>query len=445
MKQKKPQADTEKERMWTLIRKCQDESITSSQSLPVEVLQQTVGNQAVQRLHRADAPQANVEIDSPGDGSEWQAERVAETVVGISDADVRDSSARRDLFYRGTRKMHGAGRSLRDTDRSFFEPRFGYDLSDVRIHTDDRANELARSLNAKAYTVGQDIVFQSGAYAPGTSKGKHLLAHELTHVVQQGQPAATEMIQRQVDIWETVKSFGRGLADIPEDLARGSRRWLESINVFNPERSAEIGYQNERALNAIGRVVTDADVVYDVIKHIIADYIERLPSEVQARIRGQMERMGGNVVGYILGRIAGTTVITMLIRMGVRRLASRLGVSGASGATGVGLPVGFAVIQGVIDRAAESAKRLKTENPQLWNRLYREDVEMLWFLVEPHIGSIHDAIREELRTQFGVREPIDSGPERRVPIASGPQRRQPIASGPQRRQPIASGGSRDSQ
>ena len=65
------------------------------------------------------------------------------------------------------------------------EPRFGHDFSGVRVHTDARAAESAWSVNALAYTVGRDVVFGTGQYAPGTSGGRRLLAHELTHVVQQ--------------------------------------------------------------------------------------------------------------------------------------------------------------------------------------------------------------------------------------------------------------------
>lgn len=79
----------------------------------------------------------------------------------------------------------GGGQSLTRTEREFFEPRFGHSFSDVRVHTDVRAAELARAVNAQAYTVGRDIVFGDGQYAPQTTQGRLLLAHELTHVVQQ--------------------------------------------------------------------------------------------------------------------------------------------------------------------------------------------------------------------------------------------------------------------
>jgi hypothetical protein len=77
------------------------------------------------------------------------------------------------------------GQSLPPSVRAFFEPRFGQDFSGVRLHTDSRANESAKSVNALAYTVRQDVVFGEGQYSPETESGKKLIAHELTHVVQQ--------------------------------------------------------------------------------------------------------------------------------------------------------------------------------------------------------------------------------------------------------------------
>jgi hypothetical protein len=65
------------------------------------------------------------------------------------------------------------------------EARFGHDFGDVRVHTDGVAHESARSVNAQAYTVGSDIVFQRDRFDPDSDSGRHVLAHELTHVVQQ--------------------------------------------------------------------------------------------------------------------------------------------------------------------------------------------------------------------------------------------------------------------
>ncbi len=86
--------------------------------------------------------------------------------------------------------VRSPGQPLDTTTRGFMEQRFGYDFSQVRIHADDRAASSAQFLNARAYTVGQDIVFGSAQYSPSTHAGKLLLAHELTHTVQQSQSAS---------------------------------------------------------------------------------------------------------------------------------------------------------------------------------------------------------------------------------------------------------------
>ncbi len=81
--------------------------------------------------------------------------------------------------------LRSPGQPLDEATRAFMEPRFGHDLSRVRVHTNAKAAESARAVNALAYTVGRDVVFGSGQFAPGTVAGQRLLAHELTHVVQQ--------------------------------------------------------------------------------------------------------------------------------------------------------------------------------------------------------------------------------------------------------------------
>ena len=90
----------------------------------------------------------------------------------------------------GIHLLHGRGRPLAQPLRDFFAPRFGHDFSGVRIHTDARAAELAGAIQARAFAVGQEIVFGDGEFAPETSRGRQLMAHELTHVVQQERGAA---------------------------------------------------------------------------------------------------------------------------------------------------------------------------------------------------------------------------------------------------------------
>jgi hypothetical protein len=95
-------------------------------------------------------------------------------------------------------ELRGGGRPLPASVRSYFEPRFGEDFGGVRIHTDAGADEAARSVDAEAFTLGRDVVFQAGAYRPGTARGRRLLAHELAHVVQtHGPPRAGTADRRQ--------------------------------------------------------------------------------------------------------------------------------------------------------------------------------------------------------------------------------------------------------
>ena len=127
---------------------------------PILELQRTMGNQAVQRM---------LQTKHPGTGDSEQ------TVVPPVVHEV----------------LNSPGQALDPATREFMEPRFGYDFSHVRVHTDTKAAKSARAINAQAYTVKDDIVFDEGQYAPGTDEGRSLMAHELTHVVQQSSFPAT--------------------------------------------------------------------------------------------------------------------------------------------------------------------------------------------------------------------------------------------------------------
>ena len=146
--------------------------------------------------------QAKLRISEPGDHYEQEADRVAEQVMRMPDGVMdggRGNSAtplvQRRAMGGGTGMMaaplivhdvlNSAGQPLDGATRAFFEPRFGHDFSQVRVHADGKAEESARAVNAHAYTVGTDIVFGNGQYVSGSSKGRRLLAHELTHVIQQ--------------------------------------------------------------------------------------------------------------------------------------------------------------------------------------------------------------------------------------------------------------------
>jgi len=188
----------------------------------LHALQRKFGNQAVQQvLHRR--IQTKLRVSEPGDRDEREAELVSDQVMRMPAPTLQRAcscggtcSACRsapDESLRLSRAQAAAepavadapssvhdvlgspGQPLDSSTREFMEPRFGQDFSRVRVHTGELAERSARELHAHAYTVGHNIVFGAGRLSPGTDDGRRLLAHELTHVVQQG--AGLPFIQRQ--------------------------------------------------------------------------------------------------------------------------------------------------------------------------------------------------------------------------------------------------------
>jgi hypothetical protein len=128
--------------------------------------------------------------------------------------------------------LRSPGRSLDAATRDFFEGRFGHDFSQVRVHTDARAAESARAVNALAYTVGRDVVFGAGQYAPESSEGRRLLAHELVHVEQQGGgrwgPGST------LELGATGNASEQQAAAATTAVAEGSRSPLANVGRATP-------------------------------------------------------------------------------------------------------------------------------------------------------------------------------------------------------------------
>jgi len=191
--------------------------------------------------------QPKLAISQPGDVYEQEADRVAEQVMRMPAPTLQRSCApcaaggapcpkcageKKELVQRSTGNskpetgnasasvpdnfLHslGSGQPLDASTRAFMEPRFGHDFGHVRVHTDARAAESARSVSALAYTVGRDVVFGARQYTPGTSGGQRLLAHELTHVVQQSGSDSTHVGEKR-SLPPTSLS---GVPDAPSEL-----------------------------------------------------------------------------------------------------------------------------------------------------------------------------------------------------------------------------------
>ena len=218
-------------------------SMHSAQRTPALLaLQQTHGNRYVQRV--VSGIQAKLEVGQPMDKYEQEADRVADAVMKMPEPQVqrqteqeedeeeklqtktiaeqitplvqkqigpdegredpiqteRASGRTPQVGHSLEAQIHhlrGGGQPLSAPTCAFFEPRFSYDFSQVRVHTDSKSVEAAGSVNAKAFTIGKDVVFGAGDYSPETLGGRQLLAHELTHVIQQ--QAGPLRIQRVTD------------------------------------------------------------------------------------------------------------------------------------------------------------------------------------------------------------------------------------------------------
>jgi Domain of unknown function (DUF4157) len=152
----------------------------------------------------AGAEKAQAIRRSAAEASEREAEHHAEAVMRTQQQQTRVSGFVASPL--GGITLAAAPRAVRDVvgstgqpldagTRAFMEARFGHDFSRVQVHCDARAAESADAVKARAYTVGDDIVFGRGEYAPSTAKGRRLMAHELTHVVQQWSSISGPMLQ----------------------------------------------------------------------------------------------------------------------------------------------------------------------------------------------------------------------------------------------------------
>ena len=181
----------------------------------LRAIRPATGNQAALRTLRAPHPSVmrrKLEVGRADDPLEHEADRVAEQVMRMPNPEISLRPASLQLSRKCAaceeveklqRKpvgpshvaapapaivhdvLRSPGAPLDSGTRTFMEPRFGRDFGDVRVHADARAAESARAVDATAYTVGRDVVFAAGRYAPRTDAGRQLLAHELAHVVQQ--------------------------------------------------------------------------------------------------------------------------------------------------------------------------------------------------------------------------------------------------------------------
>lgn len=192
-------------------------------------LQNALGNRAVTQLIHARSLQPKLKVSQANDRHEQEAERIARQVMGMtiappctcgghssSGGECSACKRRAPTLQRHPTAftaspdtpvmlrdiLHTPGQSLTGTPRAFMEARFRANFDHVRLHTDAQAAASAQALQAQAYTVGHHVVFGAGQYRPGTMSGLGLLAHELTHVLQQTHVERTSLDDPKSDVQE---------------------------------------------------------------------------------------------------------------------------------------------------------------------------------------------------------------------------------------------------
>ena len=186
---------------------------------------------AVRHILHSPRPQAKLTVGAPDDAFEKEADEVANQVMRMPEPGVQRMCAECEEeekiqakeepgrtpvvpggFEQRFAALRGSGQPLPASERTFFEPRFGRDFANVRLHSGPAASELARSVHARAFTLGDSIVLGAG------ESGRRLLAHELTHVVQQG--GSADRVQRVVSFradFSNVSVTSRAAAAISGD------------------------------------------------------------------------------------------------------------------------------------------------------------------------------------------------------------------------------------
>jgi hypothetical protein len=271
-------------------------------------LPSTAGNQEVHRLFEAGVIQPKLKIGEPGDKYELEADRMAEQVMRMPDSVCPTCTEKKEESIQpkgensatmemspdvesGIKSLKSGGQPLSESARNYFEPRFGYDFSAVRIHTGSEANEATKSINARAFTIGNDIVFARNNYSSKTEEGKKLLAHELTHNIQQmGKDYESDgYLQRAVDKDEDLQAelfAGDPLLEAVHDGYYILRKWEaprgESV------RKIQLGLQ---------QIYSDALPIYG------ADGIFGPETEAEVKRFQRDSRLGHNECDGIIGAV----------------------------------------------------------------------------------------------------------------------------------------------
>jgi hypothetical protein len=281
---------------------------------------------------RSGAPvtlQPKLNVNAPGDTYEQEADRIAEQLTATHAHTAVEAAPPR--VQRSTGQPNeraweapagfdpvsaGAGSPLEPALRRDMEQHFGRDFGRVRVHTGARAAESAEALGARAYTVGRDVVFGGSQYAPGTAEGRRLLAHELTHVLQQGSGAVSPpTIRRQPDPKNgperelsekeaRLAGLQRRIQDLSDDFVRLQRRRDEVASLRKRRADERAARTEANAGSKKGGNLDTLNVLRRVIKVEQTQTTIRFVATIQITFLGLSEKDGSSRAAAEIPNIA---------------------------------------------------------------------------------------------------------------------------------------------
>jgi hypothetical protein len=297
------------------------------------------------------AKSSDLKVSSPNDAAEIEADQIADQVMrmpagqtvntnpsGAGQNEGRpiqrkndpsaNAGAEKDTSSLVDKSINSPGRPLDSAAVDFMQPRFGRDLSQVKIHTDDNAAVSARSVNALAYTVGQNIVFGAGQYDPGSESGRRLLAHELAHTAQQS--GSGRLIRREIDQEETAPAPETGEAQpaeqAPESGATPQEQPGTTDNTGDPSgdelQNNPICCSNDDATSMNGATFNiDSDYSFDEV----CSSTGCVSVTINSRWASQHAARHFRVLLHVFGRGAGGTTITRRYNVGTETQRFQIG------------------------------------------------------------------------------------------------------------------------
>jgi Domain of unknown function (DUF4157)/A nuclease family of the HNH/ENDO VII superfamily with conserved AHH len=302
----------------------------------------------------------------------------------------------------------GAGSLMDSSTRDFMENRFGVDFSDVRIHTNSSAVQMSQELHAQAFTVGNDVYFNEGKYSPNTDSGKHLLAHELTHTVQQSGSEVKKLQKKTV----TAPVIQRNVfGDIGRGIGRAaSTAWDYTGGAVIRFGGRVIEWVEDRAIEIINSIAPGLidflrSSIWEPIRDLIASGLDAMTGGLFSRLQeeglsGVLHSFVDGIILSLQGEIADACRSFALLADKIFNFLAKIG-SGALGR----LRDAFNTVSGVLssiwtDYAKPVMEAIAHYAGAAWDWIV-EKARWVWELIEPIRNAIERAWNW-IKRMFGI-------------------------------------------